>query len=873
MNYAFGEQSRKKGKGLLFKMLTLLLLSCFLFIGNSQHIFGYTAVRGTITVKSGKARKEASTDSSMVFGVIKDETVTIIGEEKGKDGKTWYKVKVMNSVGYLRSDLVKKSNVVVKSESTNEPTKNTSEAVKTVQTLEKTSTDAKNTQTSADASTTTSQSGSPCVKGTNVIVREEASTRSGVRVVVQNGMALNIIGTVTGADDGREWRNVSFKLNNNEYKGYIRSDLVNMNGAAASVEKAANSDNTDTSDNKETKNEDQKKDSDSKENKTETSAGITPQVGKIKGIGVNIRKAPISGEIVCQLSTGQQITAVNQVKADDGTIWYSISFLYNKMPKSGYVRSDYTDGIVVDEKAINNTDNSSEEKKEENKEDKKDESKEEKKEETENKQETTASIKGIGVRIREKAVDGNIITQLDTGYPIEILEEVQGGDGHTWFKIRFSKNDKVREGYVRSDLVSIVSSNYSNTVSDQEFEDQISEFPDSYKASLRALHEKYPNWKFVPVNTGLQWDDVVTNESTVGKNLVAKTSIASWKSTAPQAYNWSTNTWYGFDGGSWAAASTELIQYYLDPRNFLDDSGIFQFETLGFEDYQNKDGVANVLSGTFMSGAYKDSDGADRNYVDTFYEAGQACGINPYHLASKAIQEQGVSGTSQSVSGTVSGLENLFNYFNIGAYASNGRTATINGLYYAAGNDETYLRPWNTRYRSILGSAKYIADKYIAVGQNTLYFQKFNVVNKTNGIYSHQYMSNVVAASYESARIRKAYSDLNTTLVFRIPYYSNMPSAKCVKPTSDSNPNTYLSNLWVEGYSFTTQFSSINSTYYLTVGNEVTSINIGASAVSSSSSVAGTGTYPLNSGENKFQVTCKAQSGATKTYTIVVNRQ
>ena len=478
----------------------------------------------------------------------------------------------------------------------------------------------------------------------------------------------------------------------------------------------------------------------------------------------------------------------------------------------------------------------------------------------------------MGVRIREKVVNGNIVAQLDTGYPIEVLEEVNADDGFKWYRIKFSKNDKEKEGYVRSDLVTIVNTNYNTQSSDADFEEQIKEFPDDYKAQLRALHEKYPNWQFEAVKTGLEWSDVVKNESKVGRNLVAKTSIASWKSTEPQAYNWASNTWYGFDGGSWAAASTELIQYYLDPRNFLDDSGIFQFETLEFKDYQNVDGVKNALAGTFMAGDYSDTDGETRSYASTFFEAGQNYGINPYHLASRAVQEQGVLGRSQSIAGNVSGLENLFNYFNIGAFAANGNSATINGLYYAAGADENYLRPWNSRYKSINGSAKYIADKYVSLGQNTLYFQKFNVVNSKNGIYSHQYMSNIVAASYESARLKKAYSDLNTKLIFRIPVYNNMPSAKCVKPTSDSNPNTYLSKLWVDGYSFTTEFSSVNSTYYLTVGSDVESVNIGAEAVSSSSSVGGTGTYTLNSGENKIQVVCKAQNGATKGYTIIINK-
>ena len=827
MEFSFYRQVQKKGCSLFVKMSALILVTLCVALGvtvaMAQNAYGYTAVRATVTVKSGKVRKTPSQKGQFVFGVIKDETVTVIGEEKGDDGKTWYKIKVLGSVGYIRSDLIKKSNIEVKSESTPDENNNPSG----------------NSGTSGDAnsagnSATNSGTAGPQVKGSNVICREEASTKSGIRIVLQNGQPLTIISTEKGKDDGKEWHFVSFRKNDKDYKGYIRSDLVNMSGTAQSSG-ADSSGNASSDGTKE------------------------PQVGKIKGTGVNIRKAPVDGKIICRLTTGNQITVTDQLRSDaDGQIWYAISFLNNKKPENGYVRSDLTEGITpyesltkTEEPEEEPTGNTAEEPKQ---------------------PESSASIKGMGVRIREKVVNGNIVAQLDTGYPIEVLEEVNADDGYKWYRIKFSKNDKEREGYVRSDLVTIVNTNYNSQSSDADFEEQIKEFPDDYKAQLRALHEKYPNWQFEAVKTGLEWSDVVKNESKVGRNLVAKTSIASWKSTEPQAYNWASNTWYGFDGGSWAAASTELIQYYLDPRNFLDDSGIFQFETLEFKDYQNVDGVKNALAGTFMAGDYSDTDGETRSYASTFFEAGQNYGINPYHLASRAVQEQGVLGRSQSIAGNVSGLENLFNYFNIGAFAANGNSATINGLYYAAGADENYLRPWNSRYKSINGSAKYIADKYVSVGQNTLYFQKFNVVNSKNGIYSHQYMSNIVAASYESARLKKAYSDLNTKLIFRIPVYNNMPSSKCVKPTSDSNPNTYLSKLWVDGYSFTTEFSSVNSTYYLTVGSDVESVNIGAEAVSSSSSVGGTGTYTLNSGENKIQVVCKAQNGATKGYTIIINK-
>ena len=70
-----------------------------------------------------------------------------------------------------------------------------------------------------------------------------------------------------------------------------------------------------------------------------------------------------------------------------------------------------------------------------------------------------------------------------------------------------------------------------------------------------------------------------------------------------------------------------------------------------------------------------------------------------------------------------------------------------------------YLRPWNSRYKAILGGAKYIATGYISVGQNTLYLQKFDVV-ANGGLYSHQYMSNIMAASSEGIRTYNKYSNM-----------------------------------------------------------------------------------------------------------------
>ena len=97
-------------------------------------------------------------------------------------------------------------------------------------------------------------------------------------------------------------------------------------------------------------------------------------------------------------------------------------------------------------------------------------------------------------------------------------------------------------------------------------------FPESYKNGLRQIHAQYPNWTFTAVKTGLDWNTVIQNEGVLGRNLVHTNSISSYKSLADGAYNWDSGTWTGFDGSTWVAASTEIISYYMDPRNFLDGS-------------------------------------------------------------------------------------------------------------------------------------------------------------------------------------------------------------------------------------------------------------------------------------------------------------
>ena len=890
----------------LSKVLAICLVISQVFGSTcfSTNVYGATVNVGTVKARSAFAREDASGKAQIAFCVAKDDTVAILSEEKSDDdNKTWYKVAIGGSVGYIRSDLVSKTDKKMTVSDSLVPASNDKKAQASTTSSSSTSTNSKTTTettstsstTTANSTTTTSTNVTPVstktgiVKGTYVRIRSNASTTSALVTYVNTGDVVVIVGEGKGSD-GQTW----YQIKKDDYTGFIRSDLLtSISYDNESTAKTSNTSTNSTSVTTTSQTTAAAQTTATANNSTSTSTTeIQPGKGVVKGTNVRIRdKASTEGGIVTTVSTGLNLTLLDKETGPDRD-WYKVEITSGDKKVTGYIAASFVTvteevkevttrtlvGRQVSDASGSDTRDATNDAKEASPEDIQKSATQEALKNIKSQTSltgATAAIKGVGVRIRQNPVDGDVVCQLSSGHPLTINGDKEGSDGNTWYQVSFSYLGSIREGYVRSDLVTInntTTSSGSAPVGTDEFENSIASLPESYKNSLRVLHAAHPYWTFEAVNTGLDWNDSLKAESAVGKNLVSKNSIASWKSTAPQAYNWSNNTWYTFDGGSWASASTELIAYYMDPRNFLNDSGIYMFESLDYAENQSSKNVAKMLTGTFMSSDFTDADGQTLNYADLFKTVGQMTSVSPYLLAGRCLQEQGVNGKGQSIAGNVAGLEGLYNYFNIGAYAYSGRTATINGLIYAKGSDEEYLRPWNTRAKSIYGGARYLSEKYVSKGQNTLYFQKFNVVNRENTIYSHQYMTNIQAASSESARLALAYLGDDEALHFRIPYYSNMPAEVCVKPTSDSNPNTYLSSLTVEGYELMPNFSGVTENYNVTVAPDCTKVTINGSAVSGSSSVGGTGTYDVNPGSNTFYVGCKAQNGTIKVYTITVNR-
>ena len=279
-----------------------------------------------------------------------------------------------------------------------------------------------------------------------------------------------------------------------------------------------------------------------------------------------------------------------------------------------------------------------------------------------------------------------------------------------------------------------------------------------------------------------------------------KTYSDNWKNTTPGQYN------VEVDSG-WVDSSELAVKYAMDPRNFLNEVRIFQFETLSYNSSANNiNSIEKILYGTeFYQNkvSYLDNKGNMINTNETYSElilrGGQKSAVSTYHLASRIKQEVGPFLSHSSISGKVSGYEGLYNFYNIGATSSAEPMGAIkNGLQFAKdgkGASQTtknkYLIPWNNKEKAISGGGIFIGSSYIQIGQNTVYLQKFDVNDdRGSNLFSHQYMTNVLAPYNEAKSIYKGYQKngiLDLQISFIIPIYNNMPDIQSESPNINSN--------------------------------------------------------------------------------------
>lgn len=479
---------------------------------------------------------------------------------------------------------------------------------------------------------------------------------------------------------------------------------------------------------------------------------------------------------------------------------------------------------------------------------------------------------GPGTNFEPVKHNGDVI-YLDAPFRVTVLSEPIEGGAYQWYKVSFTYEETpYTDCYIAKDYIEILPTGTEPpepppVVENLNFEEQLAAFPESYKEALRALHALHPSWNFEAVDTGVDWNTIQNLENRLGYSLI-QSPYASYYSTAPGSYDWSTDTYYALEGRTWFQAAPGVVAYYMDPRNFLTDSELFQFEKLAFsEASQTVQAIDAMLTGTFMKDkTLKNPEGADISYAQALLEIGREYNVSAFHLIIRCIQEVGWDGNA-CTNGTYEGYEGYYNFFNIGA--NTGATA---GMAYAKNHG------WDTPYKAIAGGAQVIGNGYIAIGQNTPYFQKFNVVAGTIG--SHQYMTNVQAPSSEGRNQKNKYSSLGfleSSFTFRIPVYENMPATPCPKPVETGSPNNYLNSLSVDGYALTPSFdfyeclnNGVNS-YTVIIRENISSIQVRALPASAYALVTGSvGTVNLQSGENNLTITVTAPNGEVRNYTLRV---
>ena len=410
---------------------------------------------------------------------------------------------------------------------------------------------------------------------------------------------------------------------------------------------------------------------------------------------------------------------------------------------------------------------------------------------------------------------------------------------------------------------------------------ELSKFPNSYKDKIEALHNIYPNAIFVAQNVYFDWDSkrevgvdfnrmLDSEYKSNGRSLIYYSYDDGYKSTDDWAYSYYTNKYSTFSGSKWNAASKQTISYYLDSRNFLDETHIFMFESLLFHDYQTTAGVEKVLQGTFMYDTY--CPGSTMKYSDVIMAAARENNISAYMLASRLRQEQGSSGTSSLISGNYPGYNGYYNYFNIKASGKTDKEVIVNGLEHAKN------KGWNTPYKSIVGGASFIKSEYVGVndsysvkGQLSLYLQKWDPYGWNLG--GHQYMQNITAPKSESETTYKSYSSFNGykdyRYIFYIPVYDNMPNSTSLP--NPGNPNNWLSKITVNGSNIS-GFDSGRTDYSINVLSSTNSVNIDYVKVANTSKVSGAGNINLTGDTTQVKLLVTAGNGDTRTYTLTLKK-
>lgn len=254
------------------------------------------------------------------------------------------------------------------------------------------------------------------------------------------------------------------------------------------------------------------------------------------------------------------------------------------------------------------------------------------------------------------------------------------------------------------------------------------------------------------------------------------------------------------DGAGIFTASESLVAYYANPNNSSKNSEeYFQFLKLS-----NK--VTNV-STTEINNKILSGKGILANKAKAFVDAANKYNINVFYLMSHALHETS-NGTSKLAKGIEVGknkdgkatmvtssnrsnlkdIKKVYNMYGIGA-----RDANPNKL----GAETAYDNGWDTPEKAIIGGASFVKNRYIGIGQDTLYKMRWNPEGLVReGYANHQYATHVAWATAQAKKIYNMYEQtksFNNTMIFDVPKYNNQPKTS-PKPTGDKGYAVFTKN-------------------------------------------------------------------------------
>lgn len=296
-----------------------------------------------------------------------------------------------------------------------------------------------------------------------------------------------------------------------------------------------------------------------------------------------------------------------------------------------------------------------------------------------------------------------------------------------------------------------------------------------YKESLENLKLAHPNWNFKFLYTGLNFSDAVSGEYEVRSANLVPTSYGG---------EWISGTTL-YDTG-WYGASEKAIARFMDPRNFLNEVDVFQFQDVNDYLYGvcTLEGIQEQVNKSFLQDYAIDIDTACRNE-----------NVNPYYIIARLFQENGRNPKNGTYKMNGGDGKYYYNPFNIGATGDSKSEVYNNALARAK------REGWDTMVKALQGGIYFCKKNWLENYQNTLYQNKFDI-DSTNGtsLYSHQYMQNLFGAYNEAKSLQGMYDKtgrLDSDFTFIIPLYENMP--KDISPEPKNNQESYIINVKTTG--------------------------------------------------------------------------